>query len=85
MSRKNTEKSLYLNAHETELLRHILILKEQAEFNFRDCMTRILESRKLDPQKWGVSTVDLKTLVELKQAPAQTPVPALTPAPTNKP
>jgi hypothetical protein len=62
----------FLQPYESDLLRSLLILRQQANDNVKTYLLQILGARGLDPNKYGVSP-DLRTFTEI-QAPVATPV-----------
>lgn len=92
-STKTAASALELKGYEQDNLRILLNARELANVEVRNYLIHLLQSRELDPNKWGVSP-DLKTFTEIQQpapapaAPAAAPgapAPAPAPAPAAAP
>lgn len=59
----------FLQPYETDVLRNLLIVRQQANDNVKSYLLQILGSRGLDPSKYGVSP-DLRTFTEIPEPPA---------------
>ncbi len=77
------EPQQFLQPYETDILRTLLITRQQANDNVKSYLLQILGARGLDPNQFGVAP-DLRSFTRVAQPPAPpapaAEVPATTPA-----
>lgn len=75
-ARPSTPKLQDLNTSETSILKQLLQKAQDAQIDVSTFVGHALKNRGLDPQKFGISLQDLKTIVvKPVDAPASAPAP----------
>jgi hypothetical protein len=65
----------FLQSYETDILRNLLIAREQANENVRSYLLQVLKQHGLDPSKYGISQ-DLHSFIEIQPVtPVEDPAP----------